>query len=207
MCKENILSEEEKQSKRSQIAENRLKKQSLNETANIADSTTCMSQNQYNSSDSSHSIPSMELNVQNSVSSNTIYYMNNTFPMETTEINSNISNISNITEINTTNCIELNAIEKSRLDELSMAVNFLNQRPMTNITYETSDLVDLIKWTDYAIKKLITMCKMISSFISLCQEDQIALLKPAITEIIILRSCKTFNFESEYWTMWTVCKR
>jgi hypothetical protein len=110
-----------------------------------------------------------------------------------------------IVESNATNCVELNAIENSRLDELSIAVSFINQPPMKSITSETTDLKEFIKWTDRAIRKIIMMCKQISSFINLCQDDQIALLKPAITEIIILRSCKKFNFESEYWTIVTVC--
>ncbi len=103
-----------------------------------------------------------------------------------------------------TNITELNQLENNRLNELSTAMNIL-QMPLPRITSEATGLMDAIKMTDQAIRRLIKMSKRINAFKSLCQSDQIALLKAGCTEMIILRSVMTFNYESEYWTVYNVC--
>jgi hypothetical protein len=108
-----------------------------------------------------------------------------------------------ITEMNT-NITELNQLENNRLNELSTAMNVL-KIPLPRITSEATGLVDAIKMTDQAIRRVIKMSKKINAFKSLCQSDQIALLKAGCTEMIILRSVMTFNYESEYWTVYNVC--
>ena len=45
------------------------------------------------------------------------------------------------------------------------------------------------------------MSKKISSFRSLCQRDQIALLKGGCTELMILRSVTTYDAENNSWNV------
>jgi hypothetical protein len=99
---------------------------------------------------------------------------------------------------------ELNQLENNRLNELSIATTVLKM-PLPRITSEATGLVDAIKMADQAIRRLIKVSKKINAFKSLCQSDQIALLKAGCTEILILRSVVTFNYESEYWTVYNVC--
>lgn len=109
-----------------------------------------------------------------------------------------------ISETNEANNKQLSALEKSRLNELSVATTVLKD-PLARITSEATGLVDALKMTDQAIRRLIKMSKKINAFKSLCQHDQIALLKAGCTEIIILRSVVSFNFEREYWAIVHVC--
>ncbi|CAG2121568.1 unnamed protein product, partial [Medioppia subpectinata] len=41
----------------------------------------------------------------------------------------------------------------------------------------------------------------INGYKNLCQHDQIALMKAGCTEIIILRSVQTYNFERDFWSI------
>lgn len=60
-------------------------------------------------------------------------------------------------------------------------------------------LVDVINMTDHAIRRLIKMSKRIAAFKSLCQEDQVALLKGGSTELMLLRSVMSYDAERDCW--------
>ncbi|XP_055336630.1 nuclear hormone receptor HR96-like [Paramacrobiotus metropolitanus] len=60
-------------------------------------------------------------------------------------------------------------------------------------------LVDVINMTDIAIRRLIKMSKRISEFRNLLQEDQIALLKGACFEMMILRAVSHYDLEKDCW--------
>lgn len=60
-------------------------------------------------------------------------------------------------------------------------------------------LVDVINMTDHAIRRLIKMSKRIAAFKSLCQEDQLALLKGGSTELMLLRSVMSYDAERDCW--------
>lgn len=60
-------------------------------------------------------------------------------------------------------------------------------------------LVDVINMTDIAIRRLIKMSKRIVEFRNLLQEDQIALLKGACFEMMILRAVTHYNIEKDCW--------
>lgn len=104
---------------------------------------------------------------------------------------------------------EFNTYESERITELSRAANDLNYRIVeernVKITSELSDLLDATKTLatkcDEAIRRLVVMSKKISSFRSLCQHDQIALMKAGCFEILIMRSVVNYNYENEYWAI------
>lgn len=60
-------------------------------------------------------------------------------------------------------------------------------------------LINIINLTEIAIRRLIKMSKRISAFKSLCQEDQIALLKGGCTEMMILRSVCAYDPDKDSW--------
>lgn len=92
---------------------------------------------------------------------------------------------------------ELNYSEWRKLQELLRANNILKEPLPSNAISNPTQLLDVIKMTDFAIRRLISMSKKISSFKNLCQEDQIALLKGGCTEMMVLRSVMSFNEEKE----------
>ncbi|XP_076042829.1 nuclear hormone receptor HR96-like [Oratosquilla oratoria] len=102
-----------------------------------------------------------------------------------------------------TNPRELNEPERVKLAELyeankallaPLCEDYNFKQDMTN-----PSLINVINLTDIAIRRLIKMSKRISSFKSLCQEDQIALLKGGCTEMMILRSVSAYDPDKDSW--------
>ncbi|UYV63444.1 Hr96 [Cordylochernes scorpioides] len=88
-------------------------------------------------------------------------------------------------------------VERIKLNELVMA-NEIMKQPLTCGSPDPS-LTSVLNMTNYAIRRLIKMSKRISSFRSLCQADQIALLKGGCCELLILRSVMSYEPEKECW--------
>lgn len=70
---------------------------------------------------------------------------------------------------------ELNESEKMKLQELRQATEVFK----TAVYYQhlEPNLLDVIKMTDGAIRRIIKFAKRLTSFKNLCVDDQIALLK------------------------------
>ncbi|XP_043236008.1 nuclear hormone receptor HR96-like isoform X1 [Amphibalanus amphitrite] len=100
----------------------------------------------------------------------------------------------------------LNRAERDKIDELFEAEQALmaplNEDNMfVNLVNTDPSLINVINLCDIAIRRLIKMSKKISSFRSLCQRDQIALLKGGCTELMILRSVTTYDAENNSWNI------
>ncbi|XP_063989220.1 nuclear hormone receptor HR96 [Diachasmimorpha longicaudata] len=108
---------------------------------------------------------------------------------------------------------ELNDAERAKLNELIVANKAL-QAPLDddittllgeecslggNSGESSGTLLNLINLTAVAIRRLIKMAKKINAFKNMCQEDQLALLKGGCTEMLILRSALTYDFEKDLW--------
>ncbi|TRY77053.1 hypothetical protein TCAL_07089, partial [Tigriopus californicus] len=97
----------------------------------------------------------------------------------------------------------LNDRETDRLHELFMASRSLvepldlEKSPFSNA--DPKNLISVVNLTDLAIKRIIRMAKKINPFITMCQEDQIALLKGGCTELMILRSVINYNPDKNSW--------
>lgn len=67
--------------------------------------------------------------------------------------------------------------------------------------YDSGDptLLNVINLTDIAIRRIIKMAKKLAAFKTLCQEDQIALLKGGCTELMILRSVMSYDADKGCW--------
>ncbi|XP_056418718.1 vitamin D3 receptor [Hyla sarda] len=67
-------------------------------------------------------------------------------------------------------------------------------------SFELSMLPHLADLVSYSIQKVIGFAKMIPGFHDLTAEDQIALLKSSVIEVIMLRSNQSFTLEDMSWT-------
>ncbi|KAK8721779.1 hypothetical protein OTU49_012564, partial [Cherax quadricarinatus] len=97
---------------------------------------------------------------------------------------------------------ELNEPEKLKLNELSEANKGLMAPLCEDYNFKdlsNPSLINIINLTEIAIRRLIKMSKRISAFKSLCQEDQIALLKGGCTEMMILRSVCAYDPDKDSW--------
>src|SRR5581483_9863887 len=99
----------------------------------------------------------------------------------------------------------LNEREKEKMEELMDSQKVYNT-PLPEFTgnYAIKNFVDIVKLSDLAIRRLIKMAKKIPPFRTLCEEDKIALLKGASTELMFLRSVLTFNAEKDVLNVPTV---
>ncbi|OWA51497.1 putative Nuclear hormone receptor HR96 [Hypsibius exemplaris] len=89
-------------------------------------------------------------------------------------------------------------VELVRANESMMETNLEEETAVVRYP-ETHRLVDVINMTDIAIRRVIKMAKRITGFKNLIQEDQIALLKGACFEMMILRAVSHYNVEKDCW--------
>ncbi|KAI1691092.1 nuclear hormone receptor HR96 [Ditylenchus destructor] len=66
-------------------------------------------------------------------------------------------------------------------------------------------LLDVIRISDLAMRRIISMAKQISLFMGLGQEDQLALLKGGLTELLILRGAMVFDPRKDAWRHQIYC--
>lgn len=94
---------------------------------------------------------------------------------------------------------ELNDAERAKLNELIVA----NKALLAPLEETSPDhrLLDIINLTAIAIRRLVKMAKKINAFKNMCQEDQVALLKGACMEMLILHSVTTYNPDKDSWAL------
>ncbi|KAI1288004.1 Nuclear hormone receptor HR96 [Halotydeus destructor] len=95
---------------------------------------------------------------------------------------------------------DLNELEKRMLSELSDAYGFVKGNAVQSFACKWKPtLDDIVKMTDGAIRQLISLCKKVSCFQRLCQDDQIALLKGGCAPLMVLQSVMSYNAKSDCW--------
>lgn len=95
----------------------------------------------------------------------------------------------------------LNELEHNHIKELLEAASVLKQSPSEGAScLRKPTLADIVKMTDSAIRKVITICKKVNGFRRLCEEDQIALLKGGCASLIILHLVQAYNLNTDCWT-------
>lgn len=95
---------------------------------------------------------------------------------------------------------ELNDAERAKLNELIVA-NKAMLAPLEEMSLPDHRLLDIINLTAVAIRRLVKMSKKINAFKNMCQEDQVALLKGACMEMLILHSVTTYNPDKDSWAL------
>ncbi|KAH9388703.1 Ligand binding domain of hormone receptors protein [Tyrophagus putrescentiae] len=93
----------------------------------------------------------------------------------------------------------LHELESERLEELKGACLLLRNDVYKHVVHKTNQLVDAVKVTEAAIRRLIKMSKRLSAFNKLSQNDQISLLKGSIIEMMCIRATTNFNSEHNFW--------
>ena len=108
-----------------------------------------------------------------------------------------------ITDYNKT----FNEMEGNHLTELLNAIQFMSN-PLATVSHPINEFWDAIRVLhikmDTDIRKLIKMSKCLTGFRSICESDQISLLKFASIEIVLIRMILYFDFQFEYWNIITV---
>ncbi|XP_044755633.1 nuclear hormone receptor HR96 [Coccinella septempunctata] len=115
--------------------------------------------------------------------------------------------------VNHSNSKELNDAERAKLNELIVANKVLSapfdediensllgqlRDPHGKLEADPA-LLDVINLTAIAVRRLIRMVKKINAFKSMCQEDQVCLLKGGAIEIMILRSAMNYDSKNKSW--------
>jgi len=94
--------------------------------------------------------------------------------------------------------LNLHKHESERMEELTNACQLL-RNPYKHVVNKTNQLVDAVKVTEAAIRRLIKMSKRLSAFNKLSQNDQISLLKGSIIEMMCIRATTNYNSEQNFW--------
>uniref|UniRef100_A0A915Q4V9 Uncharacterized protein n=1 Tax=Setaria digitata TaxID=48799 RepID=A0A915Q4V9_9BILA len=94
------------------------------------------------------------------------------------------------------------ADDKLLLQELVTANDILKQ-PLdlsTNQRYSSElSLMDVVRMTDLALRRIISMAKELTFFKNLSSRDQISLLKGSCSELLILRGVMVFDQKKHAW--------
>lgn len=102
-------------------------------------------------------------------------------------------------------CKSLSDLEKCKINELVESFASIELPVITKTVKEDDDNNDdenlsfLASMTELAVERLINWCKRLSSFRSLCQNDQIALLKGGSMEMLLIKCSQTFSVDTDAW--------
>ncbi|CAG2163399.1 unnamed protein product [Oppiella nova] len=172
-----IFSDEQKNKRKAIVEENR-RKSKVNNELNAIHSSNTSSQTQSDSS----------LNDTNNIEES----YDEDFPM--------IPIANQITTYDK----NLNQIEMNRLAELLNATQKIRD-PVSKVTSEATVYPEVrqtfaIKG-EQEIKRFALMCRHLSAFTGICDEDKISLLKAGCVEIVPMRSLIAYNNERQYWAI------
>lgn len=92
----------------------------------------------------------------------------------------------------------LHTSEVNKLEEIKNACLLL-RNPYKHIVNKTEELGDAIQLTEAAIRRLIKMSRRLPPFNHFSQNDQIALLKGSIIEMMCIRATKNCNYQNDFW--------
>ena len=87
------------------------------------------------------------------------------------------------------------------LKEVMKAFQMSFDGPMERQPMPSPTGIDFLNMADTSVRRLVKMAKHLSVFREFDQEDQIALLKGAVVEVLILRSAKMFDSSTMAWSV------
>uniref|UniRef100_A0A914E7U1 Uncharacterized protein n=1 Tax=Acrobeloides nanus TaxID=290746 RepID=A0A914E7U1_9BILA len=96
----------------------------------------------------------------------------------------------------------LNSNDKSLLQELIKANGILKaplELSLKNLDSNELGFNDVVRISDLAMRRIISMAKQLSMFMKLSQKDQIAILKGSLSELLILRGVMVFDSTKDIW--------
>lgn len=90
---------------------------------------------------------------------------------------------------------------QAKLREIISAFRVSFDGPMEHQPVTPASSTQFLNMADTSVKRLVKMAKHIHAFMKIEQQDQITLLKGAIVEVLILRSAKIFDTQSQGWNV------
>ena len=90
---------------------------------------------------------------------------------------------------------------QSKLKELIAAFRVSFDGPMEHQPISPQSSTQFLNMADTSVKRLVKMAKNLRAFMKVEQHDQIILLKGAVVEVLILRSAKMFDRNSQGWNV------
>lgn len=91
--------------------------------------------------------------------------------------------------------------DATKVEELLAADRIMLAPPDSDWKVENNSLIDVINLTNSAVRRMIKMAKKMGCFKTLCEDDQVALLKGGCTELMILRSVMAYDYEKDCWPL------
>ena len=95
----------------------------------------------------------------------------------------------------------LSKAARHSLEEVMKAFQLSFDGPMERQPMPSPSGIDFLNMADTSVRRLVKMAKHLSIFREFEQEDQIALLKGAVVEVLILRSAKMFDSKTMAWSV------
>lgn len=98
--------------------------------------------------------------------------------------------------------VSLDGMSKQHIEsmhEVMKAFQLSFDGPVERSPTDLPSSTDFLNMADTSIRRLVKMAKHLNVFRSFEQEDQIALLKGAVVEVLILRSAKMFDSSAMSW--------
>lgn len=90
---------------------------------------------------------------------------------------------------------------QAKIVEVKKAFSLSFDSPVNYDMKESPSGTDFLNMADASVRRLVKMAKQLETFRGLDQEDQITLLKGAVVEVLILRSCKMFDSSHMGWQL------
>lgn len=116
------------------------------------------------------------------------------------QTNKSFNGITDLPLFNNTIPPSLSGEDRTLVQELIQA-NYLLTMPMNFAAKGEGELslVDIVRISDLAMRRIITMAKKLHMFMSQMQSDQIAILKGSLSELLILRGVMVFDPTQDIW--------
>uniref|UniRef100_A0A146KQD9 Nuclear hormone receptor HR96 n=1 Tax=Lygus hesperus TaxID=30085 RepID=A0A146KQD9_LYGHE len=203
-----IMSEAEKERKRRKVIANKAKYRAVSSPPQ-----ECSSSQESNSSDyrSNNRLSSVETGVQTDLSCWCSSSRHRSAPHERSPSPRISSDVYCSPSISSSPSFlggytPMDATQKKLLNELVLASRALEapvdqdvDLPCDQLKNASKSLLDVINLTALAIRRLIKMCKKMSGFKLLCQEDQVSILKQSCTQMMLLKSVSHFDPARDTW--------
>ncbi|XP_013380491.1 nuclear hormone receptor HR96 isoform X1 [Lingula anatina] len=91
--------------------------------------------------------------------------------------------------------------DHATLQQLDHACKISFDLHMENGIRQPTSQKEFINMADISVRRLIRMVKQLKAFIQITQEDQLALLKEAVVEMLVFRSCLTYDLATDSWNV------
>ena len=219
------MTEEERKARKLKIEENRKKRKESSNSESICDSTSDLNDTYHNfkkiSNDNFEDLYANNLRISAEVIKTENYIKDNEVPVISNQVYYKVlefeMSANPILRPLNDQHIGFTEVESNRIEELTRAARTAVEAPYQKVTNEyersvieafrnntyTGDDIDKLMaiYLEQMVQKTIKFSHNINAFMSLNENDQLALIKYGCIEICSIRSVRYFNFDHEYWNL------